>query len=111
MRSSPAPSSASGFGGRNSDQSPELQLDALQGAGCEKILTEKASGAGDNEARVGPLGASLDAGDDALDAAPALRAVEELLEAAYFAVSWRGLESRSTSTTRSTRFRELVKSG
>ena len=30
---------------------------------------------GDNEARVGPFGASLDAGDDALDAAPAFGAV------------------------------------
>src|SRR5271169_4583483 len=48
---------------------------------------------GDNEARVGPLGASLDAGDDALDAAPAFGAVEELLEAAYFVVSWRSLEA------------------
>src|SRR5271157_57530 len=48
---------------------------------------------GDNEARVGPFGASLDAGDDALDAAPAFGAVEELLEAAYFVISWRGLEA------------------
>src|SRR5208282_2557116 len=47
----------------------------------------------DNEARVGPFGASLDAGDDALYAAPAFGAVEELLEAAYFVVSWRGLEA------------------
>ena len=44
-------------------------------------------------ARVGPFGASLDAGDDALDAAPAFGAVEELLEAAYFVISWRGLEA------------------
>jgi len=49
---------------------------------------------GDNEARVGPFGPGLDAGDDALDAAPAFGAVEELLEAAHFAVSWRGLEAR-----------------
>src|SRR5208282_3150588 len=49
---------------------------------------------GDDEARVGPFGASLDAGDDALDAAPASGAVEELLEAADFVVSWRGLEAR-----------------
>ena len=49
---------------------------------------------GDDEARVGPFGASLDAGDDALDAAPALRAVEELLETADLAISGRGFETR-----------------
>lgn len=26
------------------DQTPELQLDALRGVGCEKLFTEKASG-------------------------------------------------------------------
>ena len=31
-----------------SDQSPELQLDALRRAGCEKIFTETGSGARDN---------------------------------------------------------------
>ena len=31
-----------------SDQSPELQLDALRRAGCEKIFTEKTSGARDD---------------------------------------------------------------
>ena len=30
-----------------SDQNPELQLDALQRAGCERVFTEKASGARD----------------------------------------------------------------
>src|SRR5271165_4962302 len=49
---------------------------------------------GDDEARVGPFGANLDAGDDALDAAPTSGAVEELLEAADFVVTWRGLEAR-----------------
>src|SRR5271167_1701554 len=49
---------------------------------------------GDDEARVGALRAHFDAGDDPLDAAPAFRAVEELLETAELAVSRRGLESR-----------------
>src|ERR1017187_3935839 len=37
---------------------------------------------GDDEACVGPVRASFDTGDDALDAAPACGPVEELLEAA-----------------------------
>ena len=41
---------------------------------------------GDDEARVRPLRADFDAGDDALDAAPALRAVVELLEPAQLAL-------------------------
>ena len=47
---------------------------------------------GDDEAGVGPFRADFDAGDDALDPAPTLRAVEELLEAAKLAVARRGLE-------------------
>lgn len=31
-----------------SDQNPELQLEALRRAGCEKVFTEKASGARDD---------------------------------------------------------------
>src|SRR3546814_16731342 len=31
-----------------SDQNPELQLDALRRAGCERVLTDKASGARDD---------------------------------------------------------------
>src|SRR3546814_20546630 len=31
-----------------SDQNPELQLDALRRAGCERVFTEKASGARDD---------------------------------------------------------------
>src|SRR5271169_5747621 len=62
------------------------------------ILVERAGAAfaqiGDDKARVGPLRANFDAGDDPLDAAPALGAVEELLEAAELAVPRRGLESR-----------------
>jgi len=30
------------------DQNPELQLEALRGAGCEKLFAEKASGAKDD---------------------------------------------------------------
>ena len=49
---------------------------------------------GDNEACVGPVRASFDTGDDALDAAPARGPVEELLEAARLAVFRRGIEAR-----------------
>src|SRR5271166_7188005 len=49
---------------------------------------------GDDKACIGSVGAGLDAGDDALDAAPALRAVEELFEASNLAVFRRRLEHR-----------------
>ena len=49
---------------------------------------------GDDEACVGPFRASLDAGDDPLDAAPIGGPVEELLEAARLALLRRGLEAR-----------------
>ena len=49
---------------------------------------------GDDEAGIGAFLARLDASDDPLDAAPARRAVEELLEAADLAVSRGGLEAR-----------------
>src|ERR1035438_5017935 len=49
---------------------------------------------GDDEACVGPVRASFDTGDDALDAAPACGPVEELLEAARLAVLRSGLEAR-----------------
>src|SRR5664280_2785476 len=49
---------------------------------------------GDDEACVGPVRASFDAGDDAFDAAPARGPVEELLEAARLAVFRRGIEAR-----------------
>src|SRR5271166_1810762 len=48
----------------------------------------------DDEARIGPVLADFDAGDDPLDAAPTLRAIEELLEAAELALARRGLEPR-----------------
>src|SRR4249919_790764 len=47
----------------------------------------------DDEACIGSVRAGLDAGDDALDAAPAFSAVEELLETAHVAASWRGVEA------------------
>src|SRR5271167_510987 len=47
---------------------------------------------GDDEARVRSFRARFDAGDDPLDPAPALRAVEELLETTKLAVSGRGFE-------------------
>jgi hypothetical protein len=46
------------------------------------------------EAGVRSFRARFDAGDDPLDPAPALRAVEELHETTKLAVSRRGLESR-----------------
>src|SRR5271157_152554 len=49
---------------------------------------------GDDEARVGSFLADFDASDDPLDAAPTLRAIEELLEAAELAIARRGLEPR-----------------
>src|SRR5271166_4051068 len=60
------------------------------------ILVERAGVAfaqiGDDETGVGSFRANFDAGDDPLDAAPAFRAVEELLETANLAVPWRGAE-------------------
>src|SRR5271169_2321293 len=62
------------------------------------ILVEPASVAfaqiGDDEAGVRSFHARFDAGDDPLDPAPALRAVEERHETTKLAVSRRGLESR-----------------
>ena len=62
------------------------------------ILVEPASIAfaqiGDDEAGVLSFRARFDPGDDPLDPAPALRAVEELHETTKLAVSRRGLESR-----------------
>src|ERR1019366_6860906 len=49
---------------------------------------------GDDEARVRPLRADLDAGDDAFDAAPTRRPVVKLLEPARLAVLRRGLVER-----------------
>ncbi len=55
-----------------------------------EILVQRAgTGAGDvgdDKARFGALGAGLDAGDDARDAAPVRRAIEELLVAPQLAV-------------------------
>src|SRR3954454_16362664 len=59
------------------------------------ILVEPAGVAllqiGDDEARVGPLRGDLDAGDDALDAAPTRGPVVKLFVTARFAVLWCGL--------------------
>src|ERR1700724_2610038 len=63
------------------------------------ILIKDAGVAGlqvrDDEACVGPVRASLDAGRDTLDAAPAFGAVEGLLEAAHLAILRRGFDARS----------------
>src|ERR1700677_4459256 len=49
---------------------------------------------GDDEARVRPLRADLDAGDDALDAAPTRRPIVKFLEPARLAVIRHGLVER-----------------
>jgi len=49
---------------------------------------------GDDEARIEPFRARFDTGDDPLDPAPALRAVEEFLETTELAVAGRGFEPR-----------------
>ena len=49
---------------------------------------------GDDKACIESVRAGLDAGDDALDAAPALRAVVEFLVASQLACPRRGLETR-----------------
>jgi hypothetical protein len=49
---------------------------------------------GDDEARVRSLRADLDAGDDALDAAPTRGPIVKLLESSGFAISGRGLVER-----------------
>src|SRR6202040_1183624 len=50
--------------------------------------------AGDDEPGIGALEPSLDAGDDALDPAPALRGIVELPEAPHLAAPGRRLEAR-----------------
>src|SRR5271169_5833154 len=50
-----------------------------------KVLGAAAVQVGDNEAGIGSLGPSLDAGDDALDPAPALGGIVELHETAHLA--------------------------
>src|ERR1039458_7837017 len=75
-------------------------LDVIFGltAPAVDILVEHARIAGveigGDEACVGPVRASFDAGDDALDAAPTRGPVKELLEAARLAVVRRVLEAR-----------------
>ena len=50
-----------------------------------EVLGAAAFEVGDDEAGIGSLGPGLDAGDDALDPAPALGGVVELCKAAPFA--------------------------
>jgi hypothetical protein len=77
---------------------PRLDVVFHNAAAAIDVLVESASVAagqvGDDEARVGSVGAGLDAGDDALDPAPARSAVEEFLEAAHFAILGSGIETR-----------------
>src|SRR5436305_8608242 len=77
---------------------PGLDVVFSLAAPAVMILIERAAVAlleiGDDETRVGSVLADLDAGDDALDAAPTRGAIVKFLEAADFAVSWRGLEAR-----------------
>ena len=66
---------------------------------------------GDDEAGVAPFLADFDAGDDALDAAPILRAVAEFLEATELAFTRRSLEPRLVLASRSATWRRNVEVG
>src|SRR5438874_6035369 len=59
-----------------------------------KVLDAAAFQAGDDEPGIGALEPGLDAGDDALDPAPALRGIVELPEAPHLATPRRRLEAR-----------------
>ena len=65
---------------------PGLDVVLGRAAPAVDILVERlglsAGEVGDDEAAIGPLGADLDPGDDALDAAPTGGPVNELLEPA-----------------------------
>src|SRR5580692_6569853 len=60
-----------------------------------EVLGAAAFQAGDDEPGIGSLEPGLDAGDDALDPAPALRGIVELPEAPHLAAPGRRLEARS----------------
>src|SRR6202795_2686631 len=76
---------------------PGLDMVFSLAAPAIEILVEPASVAfaqiGDDEAGVRSFRARFDAGDDPLDPAPALRAIEKFLETTKLAVPWRGLVS------------------
>src|SRR3982074_3233010 len=59
-----------------------------------EVLGATAFEAGDDEPGIGALEPGLDAGDDALDPAPALRGIVELPEAPHLAAFGRRLEAR-----------------
>src|SRR5882762_10885523 len=59
-----------------------------------EVLGAAAFEAGDDEPGIGALEPGLDAGDDALDPAPALRGIVELPEAPHLAAPGRRLEAR-----------------
>src|ERR1700733_1852619 len=77
---------------------PGLDMVFSLAAPAIEILVEAASVAfaqiGDDEAGVWSFRARFDAGDDPLDPAPALRAIEKFLETTELAVPWRGLKPR-----------------
>src|ERR1700688_3525438 len=77
---------------------PGLDMVFSLAAPAIEILVEPASVAfaqiGDDEAGVRSFRARFDAGDDPLDPAPALRAIEKFLETTKLTVPRRGLETR-----------------
>ena len=62
-----------------------------------EMLGTAAFEVGDDEPGIGSLGPGLDAGDDALDPAPALRGIVELHEAPHLAAGGRRLEARGSA--------------